>query len=135
MTKFLYWNGPVPMGCSPRFRSSAFSGMMNQKRKLSTIRVGFLVVILSVSSSILTALPQMSFGRARKLFDAGLTGSWMRLRLQTTSSTRIGSPLWNLTPLRILTIVVFGSGVVQLRASSGTARPLLSYFTSVSYIA
>ena len=109
--------------------------MMNQKRKLSTIRVGFLVVIRSCVSLILTALPQMSFGRARKLLDAGLTGSWMRLRLQTTSSTRSGLPLWNFTPLRIVTIVVFGFGLDHFVASSGLGRPAESNLTNVSYMA
>ena len=125
------------MGWTPRlgFRVSPFSGMMNQKRQLSTIRVGFFVLIRKVESSIFSALSQISFGSARKLFEAGLTGSLIRLRLQTTSSTRIGEPSWNLTPLRIFTIVVFGSGVVQLVASSGTALPRLSKRTSVSYIA
>src|ERR1700730_19186449 len=105
--------------------------MMNQKRQFSTIRVGFFVVIRSVESSIFSALPQMSFGSARKLLDAGFTGSWIRLRLQTTSSTRMSLPSWNLTPLRILTIVGLGLGVVQLFASSGTGRPRLAHLTSV----
>jgi hypothetical protein len=41
--------GPVPTGCTPRFglRSSPFAGMMNQNRKFSIIRVGFLVVMRS----------------------------------------------------------------------------------------
>src|SRR4051794_23028193 len=117
------------------FRVSAFCGMMNQKRQLSTIRVGFFVVILSCVSLILTALSQMSLGRARKLFDTGFVALLMRLRLQTTSSTVMSLPSWNFTPLRIVTIVVFGFGVSHFAASSGTARPALSNLTSVSYIA
>ena len=125
----------MPFGVTPSDVLSEFAGMMNQKRQFSTMRVGFLVTILSVESSTFVAAPQMSAGSARKLFETGCVVSWIRLRLQTTSSTVRSLPLWNLTPLRIVTIVVFGSTIFQLVASSGSALPVLSYFTSVSYIA
>ena len=42
--------------------------------------------------------------------------------------------LTNFTPLRTWTIVTLLLGVSHWDASNGTARPVLSYFTSVSYI-
>jgi hypothetical protein len=43
---------------------------MNQKRQLD--HPGRLLVVIRASKSIFSALPQMSLGSARKLFDTGL---------------------------------------------------------------
>ncbi len=127
-------NAPVPIGSTPRFgfRVSAFSGIMNQKRQFSTMRVGFLVMIRRRVSSIFSALSQMSGGSGRKLFETGLVVDMIRLRLQTASSTRKGLPSWNFTPWRSVTIVTLLVGVSQLVASRGIALPVLSYLTRVS---